>query len=332
MGAENRDVAPDELVRGQSTDLAVTFHCPHSMISRRGLPTRLPDARPRRHSQERGEPGTPTRDRRATSTQPAPPAMTWVDRALLSTLSRLLPVNLRRLQLVTENAAALARPAGRPALDVSATTTGPSTRRATHPGVGAADGPGEPEMGLPQHPGRAGRTRPSDCHVDGVEGPQRRGHRPPRGSPDRSGDSSWPRRPTRSSTVVSGVLGLAVRQGAIASNPALDIGRIASTPPRQPRGPRARCRPRAAPAYGRCCFPTSPSRCCADVSSPSAVAARSSPIPRRLARSVQHEQGPAPRCVAQNGVRLGDQPRASARPRRPRWIRPASPRARSPTS
>ena len=29
------------------------------------------------------------------------PAMTWVDRALLSTLSRLLPVNLRRLQLVS---------------------------------------------------------------------------------------------------------------------------------------------------------------------------------------------------------------------------------------
>ena len=36
-------------------------------------------------------------------------------------------------------------------------------------------------------------------------------------------------------TVVSGVLGLAVRHGAIPSNPARDIGRISTTPRRQPR-------------------------------------------------------------------------------------------------
>lgn len=36
-------------------------------------------------------------------------------------------------------------------------------------------------------------------------------------------------------TVVSVILGLAVRHGAIPSNPARDIGRIASPPQRQPR-------------------------------------------------------------------------------------------------
>ncbi len=200
MGAENRDVAPDQLVRGQSTDLAVTFHCPHSMISRRGLPTRLPDARPRRHSQERGEPGTPTRDRRATSTQPAPgndlgrpcPAQ----HAQPAPAGQSAPVAAR----LTENAAALARPAGRPALDVRDDnravhpSRNPSGRwccgwpRRTRDGATAASRASWSDSAIRLSRRRCGRSSTP------------RASTPPRGSPDRSGDSSWPRRPTRSST------------------------------------------------------------------------------------------------------------------------------------
>src|SRR5919107_5351432 len=60
------------------------------------------------------------------------PRFSWADRAFFSALSRLLPVDLRRLRLVSQNTAALARPADRPPLDLSATTR-PSARRATGP-------------------------------------------------------------------------------------------------------------------------------------------------------------------------------------------------------
>ena len=65
--AENRGTASDQGVQGQRTDLAVTVHSPRSMISACGLPTRVPDARPRaelagaarpiRGSQGRRDPG-----------------------------------------------------------------------------------------------------------------------------------------------------------------------------------------------------------------------------------------------------------------------------------
>jgi hypothetical protein len=49
---------------------------------------------------------------------------------------------------LTPNASALARPAGRPPLDLPATTPRSTARRPADPGAGAADGPGEPTMGV----------------------------------------------------------------------------------------------------------------------------------------------------------------------------------------
>jgi hypothetical protein len=143
--------------RTQPTDLAVTVHSPRSMISRRGLPTRVPDpyprsglagaARPLRWSQGRGDPGPSSRGRPATPTPPAPEAdlarPRHPQRAEQAAASPAAPAAAG----LTQDPAALARPAGRPPLDLPATTSGPTARRATHPGVGAADGPGEPHLG-----------------------------------------------------------------------------------------------------------------------------------------------------------------------------------------
>jgi putative transposase len=75
------------------------------------------------------------------------PSLNWVDRAMLSALSRLLPVDLRQLRLVSPRTLLRWHAAGRPPLDLPATTTRPATRRATRPGAGAADGSGEPRVG-----------------------------------------------------------------------------------------------------------------------------------------------------------------------------------------
>ena len=47
VGAENPDTPPDQRDRRHPTYLAVTVGSPRSRISRRGLPTGLPHARPR---------------------------------------------------------------------------------------------------------------------------------------------------------------------------------------------------------------------------------------------------------------------------------------------
>jgi hypothetical protein len=112
--------ASDQGLRGATLD--VTLHSRRSTIVRRGLPTRLPHARPRaelaraarplRRGQRRRDPGAASRGRRAAPTSSPPqahlgrarrahPRLTWVERAALTALSRLLPTQLRRLRLVS---------------------------------------------------------------------------------------------------------------------------------------------------------------------------------------------------------------------------------------
>jgi hypothetical protein len=82
------------------------------------------------------------------------PALTWLDRAVLSALSRLLPTPpAPNAAGHTPNLAALARPTRRPTLDLPTPTTRPTTHRTADPGPGAADGPRESPVGLQTHPG-----------------------------------------------------------------------------------------------------------------------------------------------------------------------------------
>jgi hypothetical protein len=83
----------------------------------------------------------------------AGPALTWLDRAVLSALSRLLPTPLRQTSAGdAPNVAAPARPVRCPPLDLPPPTTRSTTHRTADPGTGAADGPRESDLGLQTHP------------------------------------------------------------------------------------------------------------------------------------------------------------------------------------
>jgi hypothetical protein len=111
-----------------ATDLALTVCSPRSMISRCGSPTRLPDARPHaelagaarpsRRSQGRRDPGASSRGRRPPPTQPAPAAELGRPRPAQRVVQGAAYLGAPAAARVTENPAALARPVGRPPLDL----------------------------------------------------------------------------------------------------------------------------------------------------------------------------------------------------------------------
>ena len=179
------------------------------MIARCGLRTRLPDAcspaelagapRPLRRGKGRRDPDATTRGRGTATHQPsadtdvARPRRT--QRAEQAAADPAAPTAAG----LTPNPAALAPPARRPALDLPAPTTRPTTHRSADPSPGAADGPRESPLGLQKDSGRAGRTRPYRSRLDRLDDPHRaRGSIPRPDGPGRPGDSSCPRRPMRS--------------------------------------------------------------------------------------------------------------------------------------
>ena len=184
------------------------------MIASCGLPTRVPDARsraelagaarPLRRRQGRRDPDAASRGRRAAPHQPPPDAdLARPRRAQRAEQAAARPAAPAAAG-VAPNAAALARPARRPPLDLPAPTTRPTTHRTADPGPGAADGPRESPLGLQTHPGRAGRPRPCRRRLDRLEDPEETPDSIPRpDGPGRPGDSSCPRRPTRSSPSTS---------------------------------------------------------------------------------------------------------------------------------
>ena len=101
------------------------------------------------------------------------PRLSWVDRALLSALSRLLPVDLRRLRLVSPrtllrwHAQLVARRWTYPRRQPGRPPVAPPIRALV-----LRMARENPTLGLPPHPGRAGRPRPPGRRLHRLDDPQ----------------------------------------------------------------------------------------------------------------------------------------------------------------
>ena len=106
----------------------------------------------------------------------ARPALTWLDRALLSALSRLLPTPLRQLRLVSPrtllrwHAQLVARRWTYPRRRPGRPPTAPPIRALVLPMARE-----NPHWGLQTDSGRVGRTRPSRRRLDRLDDPEGRG-------------------------------------------------------------------------------------------------------------------------------------------------------------
>ena len=153
------------------------------MIASCGLTTRVPDARsraglagaarPLRRRQGRRDPDAAPRDRRAPPHQPPPEDVVARPRRAQRAEPTAAHPTAPAAAGDAPNAAALARPARCPTLDLPARTTRP-THRTADPGPGTTDGPRESPLGLPTDSERVGRTRPSRRRLDRLDDPEGR--------------------------------------------------------------------------------------------------------------------------------------------------------------
>jgi hypothetical protein len=133
--------------------------------------------------------------------QPRRPLLTWADRALLAALLSVIPKARRqglRLLVTPGHDPALA-PRHRPAplgCQIQAGQDRPPDHQPGHQGPGPPAGQGEPRLGIPPDPRRAGRPGSQGRGVDRMGDPQDQRHRP-RGAADRADLGTVPALPGR---------------------------------------------------------------------------------------------------------------------------------------